>query len=208
VGRGVRHRQACEEEGPLTVDPVVVLVAGPNGSGKTTLVTRVLQPLTHLPFVNADDIAAQRWPEAPVEHAYAAARQATRRRNLLIDESRSFITETVFSHPSKIDLIHQAHAHGFLVDLHVVLLPEAVAVARVAHRVAAGGHHVPEEKVRERYRRLWPLIRRACELAETTRFYDNSTAAHALRQVARFDHGQLIGTVDWPVWTPKVLTSG
>jgi len=44
--------------------PVLHLLAGPNGSGKSTFVAEVLQEVTHLPFVNADVIAAHRWPDA------------------------------------------------------------------------------------------------------------------------------------------------
>lgn len=77
--------------------PVVHIVAGPNGAGKTTFVLRVLQPVTHLPFVNADVIAAERWPDAQSEHAYDASRAAEAERQRLMARRVSFITETVFS---------------------------------------------------------------------------------------------------------------
>ncbi len=62
----------------------------------------------------------------------------------LIELGRSFIAETVFSHPSKLELIDTAHAAGYTVVVHVVLIPEELAVQRVSHRVSAGGHDVPE----------------------------------------------------------------
>src|SRR5438445_13626491 len=96
--------------------PVMHLIAGPNGSGKTTLVTEVLQPVTHLPFVNADVLAAQRWPEAQAEHAYEASMAASREREKLIAERTSFITETVFSHPSKLALMVFAQSAGYRVE--------------------------------------------------------------------------------------------
>lgn len=186
-------------------DPVLHLVAGPNGSGKTTLVSRVLQPVTHLPFVNADVIAAQRWPDTQVEQAYDASRAAAQERDQLIAAGLSFITETVFSHPSKLALIEQAHQAGYRVELHVVLLPEDATVERVSHRVHAGGHHVPESKIRERYQRLWPLVARARKLADMTYVYDNSLAATPLRLIARYEHGAPIGAPVWPTWAPPEL---
>ena len=54
--------------------PVLHLLAGPNGAGKTTFVADILQPITRLPFVNADVIAADLWPDAQAEHAYDASR--------------------------------------------------------------------------------------------------------------------------------------
>lgn len=187
-------------------DPVLHVLAGPNGAGKTTFVNRVLEPATHLPFVNADLIALQRWPRSVAEHAYDAARLAATERDRLMATRQSFITETVFSHASKVDLIRTATGIGFHVYLHVVIVPEETTVARVAHRVRHGGHTVPEQKIRERYERLWDLVVRARDLAERTRIYDNSTARNPFRLVASYDHGRPVGAVDWPRWAPRQLT--
>lgn len=64
---------------------------------------------------------------------------------------------------------------------------------------------MPEDKIRERYQRLWTLVARARELSETTRFYDNSKANKALRLIARYERGVAIGVPAWPWWTPAVL---
>ena len=189
----------------MSADPVLHLLAGPNGAGKTTFASRVLQPVTHLPFVNADDIAAREWPEATTAHAYEASRLAARERARLIAARSSFITETVFSHESKVDLVAAAEAAGFHVHLHVILVPEETTVRRVEHRVQRGGHDVPEAKIRERYHRLWALVAQARELAERTRVYDNSLARAPFRLVATYEHGQLIGEATWPSWTPAEL---
>ncbi len=186
-------------------DPVLHLIAGPNGAGKTTLATRVIAPVTHLPFVNADVIAAERWPQAQAEHAYDASQAAAQVRQELIVARRSFITETVFSHPSKISLIRNAQRAGCHVTLHVVLVPEGISVARVHDRVRRGGHTVPEEKIRERYQRLWALVAQARALADRTHHYDNSRAATPLRLIASCERGRLVGTADWPAWTPIEL---
>src|SRR3954471_18269261 len=188
-----------------TGDPVLHLVAGPNGSGKTTLVTEVLRPVTHLPFVNADVIAAETWPDAPADPAYEASAAAARERERLISARSSFITETVFSHPSKLALIELAQRAGYRVELHVVLLPEQTTVERVRYRVRTGGHRVPVAKIRRRYRRLWPLVARARDLADVTYVYDNSLAAAPLRLVAQYEHGRPVGATALPGWAPAEL---
>ena len=185
--------------------PVLHLLAGPNGSGKSTFVTEVLEPVTHLPVVNADLFAAELWPDAQAEHAYEASRAAADERSRLMAARASFITETVFSHPSKVDLVAKAAALGYLVHLHVVLVPEVLPVARVAARVAQGGHDVPREKIRERYARLWPLVAVAQDLADRTTFYDNSRAASPFRVVATYERGRIVGEPAWAVWTPRIL---
>ncbi len=129
-------------------DPVLHVIAGPNGAGKTTFYARILAPATHLEFVSADVIAADRWPGTEVEHAYDAAELATVARAERIGACRSFATETVFSHESKVALLRDAEAAGYRVTLHIVLIPEELAVARVVDRVTHGGHHVPEDKIR------------------------------------------------------------
>ena len=186
-------------------DPVLHLLAGPNGSGKTTLATRVLIPVTHLPFVNADVIAAERWPGQEVGHGREASEAAAAERDALIRRRVSFIAETVFSHPSKVDLVREAQHAGYRVTLHVVVMPEAVTVARVAERVGRGGHAVPERKIRERYRRLWPLVTQARTLADQCFVYDNSTAASALRLIASYERGVHLGAAAWPRWAPVEL---
>jgi predicted ABC-type ATPase len=182
------------------------LVVGPNGAGKSTFVRLTLAPvLPHATFVNADLIAQQRWPDDPETHSYEAARIAAATRQALIARREPFIAETVFSHPSKLDLLREAAAAGYYRAVHIVLVPEAVAVARVAARVVAGGHTVPEEKIRGRYQRLWPLVAEAIVLADTTTVYDNSQRKGP-SVVADFSHGFVVGKPLWPDWTPEALT--
>lgn len=189
----------------MSADPVLHLLAGPNGSGKTTLARRVIVPVTGLPFVNADDIAAQRWPGAELEHAYDASDAAAAERERRLAARTSFVTETVFSHPSKLELVQRAQQAGYLVTLHVVVVPEELSVRRVEHRVRSGGHAVPVRKIRQRYKRLWPLVARARQLADLTFLYDNSQAARPFRLLATYESGVLLGDATWPTWTPRAL---
>ena len=131
---------------------------------------------------------------------------ATRTRAALIAQRRPFIAETVFSHPSKLALITDAHAGGYTVIVHVLLVPEDLAVERVRHRVRAGGHGVPPAKIRQRYRRLWPLVTDAMARADTATVYDNSRLAGP-RIVAQLSAGLLVGAAGWPGWTPEPLRS-
>ena len=185
--------------------PVLHVLAGPNGSGKSSFVQGHLGPATRLHFINADAIAADRWPGDEEAHAYEASRAAADERQQAIAARQSFVTETVFSHLSKGELVVQALAAGYRVELHVMLVPEDVAVMRVEFRVSEGGHSVPTEKIRGRYRRLWALVAAARAIAHRTTFYDNSTAKE-FRKVAVYEYGQPVGIPDWPSWTPQELS--
>ncbi|OBB59671.1 ATPase [Mycobacterium sp. 852013-51886_SCH5428379] len=181
------------------------LVVGSNGAGKSTFVAFTLAPLLpRSPFVNADEIAKLRWPSDAEAHSYEAARVAAATRSALIAAGTSFIAETVFSHPSKLELIDEAHAHGYVVVLHVMAIPEDLAVERVRHRVKAGGHQVAEEKIRERHRRLWDLVARGIERSDSATVYDNSRRTGPAI-VARFAGGEIIGSPRWTNWTAGAL---
>ncbi|MGB2719338.1 MAG: AAA family ATPase [Rhodococcus sp. (in: high G+C Gram-positive bacteria)] len=188
-------------------DPVLHLLAGPNGAGKSTFNARVLSPVTHLPFINADEIAHDRWPGDESAHAYEASRVAADLRAEFLSARSSFVTETVFSHESKVELVQFAVSAGYLVTLHVIAIPVETAVARVRNRVDQGGHSVPEAKIRERYDRLWPLLRSAIEMVDRAQVYDNSSARQPFRTIARFDRGNLVGQAEWPTWMPPALRS-
>lgn len=187
--------------------PVLYLLAGPNGAGKSSYVRDVLGPATRLPFINADEIAAERWPGAESEHGYEAARLAEAERRQRIAEGSSFISETVFSHPSKVTLVSDAVDAGYLVHLHVMLVPVDLTAQRVLERVRRGGHSVPEQKIRERYERLWGNVALAIGIADVTEVFDNSSARTPFRLCASFEHGALIGTPSWPTWAPSALTN-
>jgi len=157
------------------------LVVGPNGAGKSTFVEFTLAPLLRgSAFVNADEIAKQRWPEDPATHSYQAARVAAATRAKLVELGASFIAETVFSHPSKLELIDAARA--------------------------AGGHDVPENKIRQRYQRLWGFVATAIIRCDSATVYDNS-GLKGPRIVAYINDGFCIGSPAWPGWTPERLRS-
>lgn len=183
------------------------LVVGPNGAGKTTFVELTFGPLLrNSVVVNADEIAKQRWPDDPSGHAYDAAAIAADTRARLLDLGTSLIAETVFSHPSKLELVETAHAKGYTVVLHALLIPEELAVHRVRHRVVAGGHDVPEVKIRERYQRLWAPVVTAITRCDSATVYDNSRLKGP-RIVAQMTGGHVVGCPTWPHWTPDVLAS-
>lgn len=181
------------------------LVVGPNGAGKSTFVRFTLAPLwPAATFVNADVIAAQRWPDDPSGHAYEAADVAAQTRLRLLSLGRPFIAETVCSHPSKLDLVVRAREAGYYVALHVLMVPEDLAVARVAARFVAGGHDVPIDKIRARHRRLWAIVVDAVELADVATFWDNSSF-DGPTEVALFTGGLPVGSPVWPSWAPGEL---
>jgi len=144
--------------------PVVLAFAGPNGSGKTT-VTRGLPVFGT--YVNADDLNGLTDLEA--------ARQAELLRNSLLDVGADFSFETVLSTERNLLLLQKAKACGYEVQcIYVLTRDENINVARVRARHAAGGHDVPEDKIRARYHRALALLPRLIEVCDKILVYDNS----------------------------------
>lgn len=168
------------------------LIAGPNGAGKSTLYQTRLAPRFSGTFVNADVIQRDELCDASLGASYEAARIASDRRNQLLARGESFASETVFSHPSKLEIIHAARDQGYTVFvLHVGLETPDLSVARVRYRTLHGGHDVPEDKIRERYQRGEALIRQAVLLASEGLVYDNSRSGHFPKLTLRFRDGRL-----------------
>ncbi|MGH9025699.1 MAG: ATPase, partial [Acidimicrobiia bacterium] len=90
--------------------------------------------------------------------------------------------------------------------LHVLMVPEPVAIARVHARVASGGHDVPTEKITARYQRLWALVADAVGIVDTATFWDNARR-DGPEIVALFEDGLVVGDPSWPAWTPPDLNS-
>ena len=173
--------------------PSLVLLAGPNGAGKSTLYETRVAPAFAGPFINADVIQRDELGDAGMGASYEAAGIARERRRAALDAGESFATETVFSHPSKLEIIEGARARGYLVIvMHVSVESPDLSVARVRGRALEGGHDVPEEKIRARYDRGQPLIRAAVLRADRGMVYDNSRLNAPPRQVLVFARGRLI----------------
>jgi predicted ABC-type ATPase len=171
--------------------PFLLMVAGPNGSGKTTL-TRILRKagVEFGYYINPDDIALE------LDGTYdarvlEAQRRADIRRDECIASKRSFSFETVMSHPSKIDILRRAKSSGFFVQLFFVGIGDPRAnVARVASRVAQGGHDVPEDRIIARWHRTMGMLAEAIRAADSALVFDNTDSganAAGPRLIVEFD---------------------
>ncbi len=168
------------------------VIAGGNGAGKSTFYRTQLKPLG-LPFINADILAKQLYPDEPEQHSYEAARIAATMRGKLLQEGRSFCFETVFSHPSKIDFIAQARSMGYEVILVFIHLDNiSLNQARVSQRVSEGGHSVPEDKIISRIPKVLQNIKQALALCNQCYLLDNSRLDNPFKQVAEVRNGKVI----------------
>lgn len=134
--------------------PRIFIIAGPNGAGKTTASYTVLpEMLDCKEFVNADEIARGLSPFQPDQAAIDAGRLMINRINELAKHKTDFAFETTLSTKSYVGTIQKAKEQGYSVTLIFFWLNSAeLAIERVKGRVKDGGHGIPEDVVRRRYK--------------------------------------------------------
>lgn len=189
------------------------LLAGPNGAGKSTLYRAlvregILGP--PLEFVNADLYERDHLQHIadPMARSEAARSWADTRRAALLASHTPLASETVFSHPSKLELIRSAQRQGYTVALHVVALDDPQRLLeRVAQRVREGGHAVPPERILARYPRTMALLQQAVQMADLAYLYDaQEVDAGGPRLVAvRTPTGTIQPTAELPRWAATLL---
>ena len=157
--------------------PRLVVLAGINGAGKTTASQVVLTKVLKIPiFVNADIIARGLNSLNPEGESIAAGRLMLVRLDELAAERADFAFETTLSGRAYVNYLERLRAVGYFVYLHYYWLASPdVAIGRVAGRVKAGGHFVPDATIRLRYQRsvrnFFELYR---PLADEWEVYDNT----------------------------------
>jgi predicted ABC-type ATPase len=175
TGRGVVDFCAMNTERR----PRVGIVAGINGAGKTTASFEILRDQMKFPcFANADAIARGLNAFDVDAVAMSAGKVLLKWLDELAAERKDFSFETTMAGKTYARWLESLRATGYEVYLFYCWLdsPE-LAISRVAKRVAAGGHNVPDPTVRQRYFRsianFFDLYRHQADYWEV---YDNSIA--------------------------------
>ena len=163
--------------------PKVVVLAGINGAGKTSASYEVVsQTLKVKTFVNADAIARGLNGFEPEREAVRAGRIMLEQLDALAAAREDFALETTLAARTYAARLHTLRVLGYDVYLFYYWLNDAdMAVARVATRVQAGGHHIPEETIRRRYAKsVANFLELYRPLADYWEVWDNSQPVRVL----------------------------
>ena len=133
---------------------VYVIAAGPNGAGKTTFASEFLPDFVQCrEFLNADLIAAGFSPFAPETQNVRAGRLLLERIGELAGARADFGFETTLSGRTYFKVLFDMNMSDYRFMLFFLwLLNATMAVARVENRVRQGGHSVPPDDIRRRYK--------------------------------------------------------
>ena len=130
------------------------IISGCNGAGKTTAsYTMLPEMLECSEFVNSDEFAKGLSPFQPEKASIQAGRYMIMKIRYLLKKQLDFGIETTLATRTVLKTVKLAQAAGYSVTLLYFWLnsPE-LAIERVKARVEAGGHNIPEETIRRRYK--------------------------------------------------------
>ena len=98
-----------------------------------------------------------------------------------IEAQANIALETTLATRRYLSAIPRWRASGYEVDLYFLRLPRPeAAIERVARRVAAGGHDIPEADIRRRFDRSLTYFEEYRPLVDTWSLYDSLEGGHDL----------------------------
>jgi predicted ABC-type ATPase len=141
-------------------------------------------------------------------NSYLASDLASFIRHKLLNAGISFAFETVFSHPSKLEIMREAKEKGYRIYLYFITTEDPqINIDRVKLRVQKGGHPVPEDLISKRYFKTMKLLIAAIKASYRSYLFDNSGEHYEL--VAFVEPGNIVRITDYdkkiPYWFMKYV---
>ena len=166
------------------------IFAGVNGAGKSTLFDKSYNPLENEHRINTDEMvkAIGSWQDDNLQ--MQCAREAIKLIREYFANGISFNQETTLTGNTIMNNIKKAKRLGYEVHLYYVGVDTVeIALDRIARRVAAGGHGIPEEDVRRRYKNSFKNFSNILPLCDVVVIHDNT---NVMDIVAKFANGNLV----------------
>jgi predicted ABC-type ATPase len=161
--------------------PVLYVLAGVNGAGKSSVGGHLLER-NGLTWFNPDTFARELMASTGCDQETAngyAWHEGMRRLEEAGAKGMNHAFETTLGGKSVTEkILEAAKTHDVLIWFCGLSSPE-LHIARVKARVAAGGHPIPEEKIRERYPNAQLNLIKLMPHVAYIKVYDNSAEAAA-----------------------------
>jgi len=199
--------------------PQIFVLAGCNGAGKSSIGGQALQA-AGIPYFNPDLAAREAIATATAvgriltqgeANAWAWEEGVARLRRAIAQRG-NYALETTLGGETIVGLLMEAATAGLAVNVWFVGLDSVeLHVARVAQRVARGGHDIPRADIERRYvRSRLNLIRLLAKLNQLV-VYDNSAPAKTgPRLLLRWVGGAITGPADLshtPAWAKPIIAA-
>ncbi len=184
------------------------MVGDPNGAGKTTFVRSFLRDVPFR-YLGADQIAYELCPEDVASVALQAGREFLRQIREARESRESVIVESTLAGKGLARELRAFREAGYELRLIFVSLPSSrTSAARVAIRVKKGGHDVPAEDIRRRFRRthqnFWDLYR---PIVHQWELFYNGGRSHTLVAAGVETEIRIHQEIPWEIFKDIVTNS-
>lgn len=173
--------------------PRLYILCGCNGAGKTTASYTLLPELLDCrEFVNSDEFAKSLSPFDPSTASVSASRYMIMRIQYLLGQNADFSIETTLATRTLVSILKEARDKGYSITLlYLWVQSPDIAIKRVRDRVEHGGHNIPDDVLRRRYKvGLKYLFSTYMPLCDRWIIMDNTTTRLAM--IAEGSSGRLI----------------
>ena len=155
------------------------IIGGPNGSGKTTFAETALLKRKNSLYINSDSIARGLTLNGSEYAQYEAGRFMLAKIEDCLKNNLPFSFETTMSGKIWASHIRQAKKQGYKIILYFVFVSSIhISLKRIKNRVKHGGHDIPKEIVKRRFKRTFEnFITLYAPLADEWYIIDNSNNA-------------------------------
>ena len=152
------------------------IIAGPNGSGKTTFAETALLRRKNSLYINSYSIARGLTLNGSEYAQYEAGRFMLEKIGDCLKNNLSFSFETTMSGKIWASHIRQAKKQGYKVILYFVFVKSIpLSLQRIRNRVKHGGHDIPKEVVKRRFKRTFSnFMKLYAPMADEWYVIDNS----------------------------------
>ena len=187
--------------------PSLFILAGANGSGKTTFYFSAKENnfiSSAIPFVNVDMIAKEELGGYSAENFERANMIYRERVGGYIENMQDFMIESNLAKQTDFDWLEKMKQKGY--DIILFLLGTSnieINIKRVERRVKEGGHHVPENIIRDRYDMGMLYLRTKFHLFKEAYLIDNSneTKLIAVIKDGKLEYKEKL----IPLWVSRLL---
>ncbi len=132
----------------------VIIIAGGNGVGKTTFAREFLLENSDYEFLNTDEIAKELSPDKPQNAKISAGKIFFKKLREHAENGRPLLIESTLAGRYLINIIALLNERNYKIRIIFLFVDSPdILIERVKNRVSKGGHFVPDDDIRRRFKR-------------------------------------------------------
>ncbi|HLG03274.1 MAG TPA: zeta toxin family protein [Bacteroidia bacterium] len=172
----------------------IEIFAGPNGSGKTTFSEKILEKRKEPIIINTDKIASGITLRNSEYAQFEAGRVMLNQMESAFAGNKTFAFETTMSGRIWTSHLKKARTSGYHIIIYFIFVRSiALSLKRIQNRVKEGGHNIPENIVKRRFKRTFENFMRLYKpLADEWFIIDNSEGGNLVAKKTFQDGEQIL----------------